>query len=181
MIPSQPVILLTGRPGIGKTTVVREIAARLGARAGGFFTREVRIQGQRTGFEIVTLAGQSGYLATTLPDLTFAEEVPFGKYRVNLEGIDSLAVPALITALRQGQVIVIDEIGPMEMLSARFCQVVLEILDSGAAVVGTIVQRPHPFADRVKAHPRVRIKPVTVANRDRLAGQVYAELSRHLN
>lgn len=176
-----PVILLTGRPGIGKTTVVREIAARLGAGAGGFFTREVRAQGQRTGFEIVTLDGQRGDLATKSPGRAFAGEIPFGKYRINPAAIDALAVPALLTALRRGQVIVVDEIGPMELVSDRFRQAVLAILDGAVPVVGTIVGRRHPFADRVKAHHRVRLETVTVANRDRLAGEVFAELSRRLS
>ena len=40
--PTPPAILLTGRPGVGKTTAGQKIVASLGNRAGGFYTREVR-------------------------------------------------------------------------------------------------------------------------------------------
>ncbi len=180
MTVTNPVILLTGRPGVGKSTVIKKIVSRLGGNSGGFYTRELRVGGRRTGFEIVTLAGQTGYLATKVPNITLAHSVPFGKYRVNLEAIASIAVPALRQAMRQGQVIVIDEIGPMEILSKPFCQAVREILDSQALVLGTIVQRPNSFADWVKVHPRVKVKPVTVTNRAQIPEQIYAELARYL-
>jgi nucleoside-triphosphatase len=171
------VLLLTGPPGIGKSTIIQQVAARLGSRAGGFYTREVRQAGRRTGFEIVTLNGQTTPLAMTSPHPAFTAEAPFGRYRINLAGLDDLAIPTLRAALDQGQVIIIDEIGPMELLSEPFCRMVLDLLDSQAPVVGTIVQRPHPFADRVKAHPRVRLKPVTAANREGLVDEIYAEIS----
>jgi len=57
-------VLLTGPPRSGKTTVVRAVAARLGPRAGGFYTEEVRAAGQRTGFRIVTLDGHEALLAS---------------------------------------------------------------------------------------------------------------------
>jgi nucleoside-triphosphatase THEP1 len=141
-----PVILLTGRPGIGKTTAIRHIVAALVActqlrwgrlhpapqeeGAGGFYTREVRAGGRRTGFELVTLAGETALLATKDPDETFDRPVPFGRYRVNLDAIDAVGVPALLDALDQGQVVVVDEIGPMEILSPRFRDGILRILAS---------------------------------------------------
>ena len=174
-----PVILLTGRPGIGKTTVIKKIVSLLGKNVGGFYTREVRVSGKRTGFEIVTLDGQVNYLATKEPDISFAAEVPFGKYRVNLMALDEIAVRALLRAVEQGQVVIIDEIGPMEIRSKRFCQTVLKILDSEAIVVGTIVLRPNQFGDIVKAHPRVMVKEITLANRAQIPKRVYAKLVRY--
>lgn len=180
MASNNPVILLTGRPGIGKTTVIKKIVSLLGRETcGGFYTREIRLAGQRTGFEIVTLAGQTNYLATKLPEICFVRGVPFGKYRVNLEAIEMVAVPAMLDALRQDQIIVIDEIGPMEILSEAFCQAVLDILDSSCPVIGAIVQRPNTFADRVKAHSRVVVRPITMANRARLPLQIYGKLAQH--
>lgn len=176
MASNNPAILLTGRPGVGKSTAISKIVSLLGDRAAGFYTREIRAGGQRTGFEIVTLDGRVGYLATRDPDIAFVRAAPFGKYRVNLEAIDALAVPAIRQAMKRSQVVVIDEIGPMEILSESFCRAVLAILDSEVAVIGAIVQRPHPFADQVKAHPRVIMRIVTPANRDQLPGQVYAQI-----
>jgi nucleoside-triphosphatase len=177
MTSNSPVILLTGRPGIGKTTAIKKIISLLGReRCGGFCTREIRQAGQRSGFEIVTLAGQSDLLATKLPDIPFAGAALFGKYRVNLAAIDRLAVPAMLEAVQQNHIVFIDEIGPMEILSEVFCRAVLEILDSPNPVVGTIVQRPNPFADQVKGHRRVTVRQVTPGNRSRLPEWVYDEL-----
>jgi nucleoside-triphosphatase len=180
-----PVLLLTGRPGSGKTTALRQVVAALGEGAGGFYTQEVRarakdarVAGQRTGFELITLDGERTLLATKDRDAVLARPAPFGRYRVDLEAIEAVGVPALLGALERGQVVVVDEIGPMEILSPRFREAIFRILDSEAAVVGTIVQRSQPFADRVKAHPRVRVRTITMENRDELPGETVAELGR---
>jgi len=152
----KPIVpLLTGPPGVGKSTIIRQVAGRLGGRAGGFFTREVRVDGQRAGFEVVTLGGQTAVLATRNPAPAFAREA----------------------ALAHEQIIIVDEIGPMELFSARFYELVLQMLDRDVAVTGTIVQRPHPLAGRVKAHPRVRLWPVTLENRDGLGEELWAALA----
>jgi nucleoside-triphosphatase len=174
-----PVILLTGRPGIGKTTAIRRVVDALGNRAGGFYTRELRAAGRRTGFELVTLDGEAALLATKDQDALLARPTPFGRYRVNLDAIDAVGVPALLHALDHGHVVVVDEIGPMEILSPRFREAILRILDSDVAVVGTIVLRPQPFADRVKAHPRATVRHITRDHRDDLPGQILAELAGH--
>jgi nucleoside-triphosphatase len=167
-------ILLTGRPGIGKTTIIRKVVSALGDGAGGFYTGEVRRSGTRIGFELTTLDGQCAWLASQVPEITFPRAASMGRYRVNLDAIEMIGVPALLRALDQGQVIVLDEIGPMEMRSRRFCEVVWRILDTGAPLVGTIVLRPGSFADRVKAHPRVRLCTVTLENRGRLHEEILA-------
>ncbi|MCQ3974881.1 MAG: AAA family ATPase [Anaerolineae bacterium] len=176
----QPAILLTGRPGVGKSTIIKVVVSRLGQRAGGFYTREVRVAGKRMGFEVVTLAGETDLLATKSPDITFATEAPFGKYRVNLSAIDKLAVRALHQAMAQRQIVVIDEIGPMELLSEKFCQAVQELLDAPVIVLGTVVERPHPLADRIKQHPRIQLQQITLANRDLLPHQIETILRQWL-
>ena len=97
---------------------------------------------------------------------------------MNLDAIDTLAVPSMLDALARGQVIVVDEIGPMEILSPRFRDAILRILESDVAVVGAIVLRPQPYADRVKAHPRVTIRHITRDNRDSLPNRILSELAR---
>ena len=174
-----PIILLTGRPGIGKTTAIRHVVIALGDRGGGFYTREMRAAGRRTGFELVTLDGKRALLATQDTGVALDRPAPFGRYRVNLDAIDAVGVPALLDALEQGQVVVVDEIGPMEILSSHFHDAILRILEGEAAVVGAIVLRPQPFADRVKAHPRVTIRQITRDNRDDLPAQILAELGQY--
>ena len=182
MRPEQkPVVLLTGHPGVGKTTAVRTILDRLRAHAGGFYTREVLTAGARIGFELVTLDGATAWLATKDMRQSFPQEVIFGSYKVNVDAIDTVAVPSLQNAAQQGRLVVIDEIGPMELFSTTFCKTIQHILDDpGVLVFGTIVERPHPVADAVKAHPRVTVYQLTEANRDHLPAAIAAELMRLL-
>jgi nucleoside-triphosphatase len=159
--------LLTGRPGVGKTTCLRRTFGRLdrlGRAAGGFFTEELRERGMRVGFALVTLDGQRA----TFAHVRRAGPPRVGKYGVDLDALDRVGVPAVRAAIEAGGLVVIDEIGKMELASAAFRQAVEAALASGVPVLGTILFAPHPWADRIKAHPRVTLIEVTRANRDRL-------------
>jgi nucleoside-triphosphatase len=165
-------ILLTGRPGVGKTTCLLRTLERLGGPAGGFVTEEIRAQGVRVGFALVTLDGRRATLAHV--GRTGAPRV--GKYGVDVGALDRVGVPAVREAARAGQLVVIDEIGKMELASAAFRLVVEEALRGPAPVLGTILAGPHPWADRIKADPAVTLVPVTLANRDGLPGELVRRL-----
>lgn len=177
MTTKNPVILLTGQPGIGKTTLIKKLAGKAGDRAGGFYTQEIREGGVRKGFEIVTFDGERTYLSLKSPQRTFDREIVFKSYRIDLDGIEKVAVPALLKARAEGKIIFIDEIGPMEISSSVFCDAVEELLkDEGIRMVGTIVKRPYRFADDVKRHPRVRVVEVTPRNRDGMVEEIWGIL-----
>lgn len=164
-------ILLTGSPGSGKTTLIRRVIERLPPPLSGFYTQELRVGGARKGFELVTLDGQRGILA----HVEIRGRPRIGKYGVDLDVLDRLAVAAIRAALQEGdkhRTVVIDEIGPMEMLSQNFCNAVLEALDSPVGVLGTIVQRSTPFGDRVKSRPDVDLIEVRRDNRDELLNHI---------
>ncbi len=165
--------LLTGRPGVGKTTLVRRVVARLERLAAGFYTEEVREGGQRVGFRLVTLEGR----ATMLAHVDFRGPPRVGRYGVDLRALDQVAVPEIHRGLREAEVVVIDEIGPMELRSPVFRQAVLEALDSPASLLATVMLRPHPFVDGLKHRPDVRLLEVTPANREALVNEVLALLS----
>lgn len=166
-------LLLTGRPGCGKTSVIRRIVARLPLVAGGFYTQELRsASGERLGFEIITLDGQSAILAHV--DITGPPRV--GKYGVDLAALDGLAVAAVADAIAHGKTIVIDEIGPMEIASTRFREVVLVALDSPMPLLATIVQRSMPFTDALKRRTEVTLIEVTPANREALPKRILDRL-----
>lgn len=134
--------------------------------AGGFLTDEIRKRGRRTGFALLTLDGRR----TTLAEEGRSEGPRVGKYRVNVAAIEQVAVPAVREAIERGWVVIIDEIGKMEMAAPAFRQVVEEALERPVTVLGTILTAPHPWTDRVKAHPAVRLVEVTPVNRDSLPG-----------
>ncbi len=170
-------ILVTGRPGCGKTTLVEKVARRFAAEAGGFLTREMRDEkGVRLGFRIVTLDGRTA----TLAHVGFPSRVRVGRYGVDLEALENVAVAALREALRSKRLVVVDEIGKMEMASEGFRSAVLEALDSPCAVLATIHAHRHPFTDAVKARRDVRLAELTPANRDRLAEAIEGWLRRAL-
>ncbi len=166
-------ILLTGRPGSGKTTLVRQIVASLEAPAGGFYTRETRgADGRRTGFEIVTLENE----VATLAHVRIAGPHRVGRYGVDLEALERVAVPAIERAVAAGGLVVIDEVGKMELLSTGFQRAVVEVLRRHRPLLGTIMRAPHPFADEVKAQPDVFVLELTEANREETRSLAEAQL-----
>jgi nucleoside-triphosphatase len=169
------VYLLMGRPGSGKTSLVRQAVAGLTDRAGGFYTEEIRRQGERRGFKLVTLAGEEAVLA----DVRLDSRYRVGKYGVDINALERVGVAALQQAIQGCSLVVVDEIGKMELLSNSFKKTVLEAIDGGKRVLGTIMFSPHRWADAIKRRPEVFVAPVTGANRQQvLAGlQQWLEVS----
>ena len=159
-------LLLTGRPGVGKTTIVRSVVDRLGARAGGFYTEEIREAGRRIGFRLVALDGPTGVLA----GLNIPSPCRVGRYRVFLPDLERVGVGSLWRAIQHPDVsvVVIDEIGKMELFSPAFRDAVLAGLDSPKTVVGTITMGRSSWVDTVKSRPEVTLREVTLANRGAL-------------
>jgi nucleoside-triphosphatase len=166
-------ILLTGHPGCGKTTLIRKVIAHIPGPITGFYTQEMRSAGRRVGFGLITLDGQHSVLAHV--DIHGRHRV--GKYGVDIAILDELAVPALYQGIEENGLIVIDEIGPMEILSPLFRQAVLDVLETPVRVLGTIVRRSIPFTDALKARPNVELIHVQRDNREQLVQDLIARLS----
>ena len=159
-----PIILLTGRPGCGKTTLIRRLLEDYSGDVGGFYTQEIREGGIRKGFEIITLDGRRGILAHV--DIQSSQRL--GKYKLDLHALEHLAVPAIQEAVGKEALVVIDEIGPMEIRSKEFRQAVIQTFQSGAKILGTIVQRSMPFTDEIKRMPGVQVIEITRKNRQEM-------------
>jgi nucleoside-triphosphatase len=167
-------LLLEGRSGIGKTTVARRLLALLrdaGITLGGFVTDEIRRGGHREGFAVQTVAGQRGVLAHV--DLPGPPRV--GRYGVDLAVFERVALPAMAVP-RQAGVVVVDELGKMELASAAFRDAVSDLLERDVAVVATVQVHPHPFTDGLKRRPDLRMERVTERNRDALPERLAAQL-----
>ena len=154
------VCLLTGRPGTGKTSLIKQAVAGMKGIAGGFYTEEIRTQGVRQGFRLVTLDGQDAILA----HINIHSPYRVSKYGVDIDSLDKVGVSALHRAVRECDLVVVDEIGKMELFSASFREAVLHLIDSGKRVLGTIMLTPNPWADTIKRKPQVNLVEVTRAN-----------------
>jgi nucleoside-triphosphatase len=155
-------ILLTGRPGVGKTTIIQSIANRLGGAAGGFYTAEIRQGGRRLGFKILTLDGREGILSHV--DVKGPHRV--SKYGVNVRDLEQIGVAALLRAVKDGKYVVVDEIGKMELFSQRFREAIAAAIGSDSLVVGTVMKSRNPWVDELKSLPQVTVLEVTESNRD---------------
>ena len=162
------VYLLTGSPGTGKTTVIRQAIAKSKTKAGGFYTEEIKSGGTRQGFRIVTLDGQDAILA----HVDSHSRYRVSKYGVDIQNLDNVGVAAINQAIEESDLIVIDEIGKMELFSPRFREAVLKAIDSGKKVLGTIMLSPHPFADDIKRHPKVKIVQLTRADHNEVLREI---------
>jgi len=154
------IYLLSGKPGSGKTSIIKEALSKTERNAGGFYTDEIRKGGSRVGFRIITLCGQNRLLSHIKLDSPYN----IGKYKVDISSIDEVAVPAVREAILHSEIIVIDEIGKMELLSPLFRDVVTEALECEKKVLGTVLLSPHPWVDGIKMRPEVDTVIVTVAN-----------------
>lgn len=176
-------IFLTGRPGIGKTTVVLETVkflSRLGIRIGGMVSFEVRESGVRVGFRVKDIStGLEGWLA----HVSFTSGPRIGRYRVSVEEFESVGVKAILDALNDDpvKVVVVDEVGPMELISRRFKDAIYRLLKSNKSILGTLHYKcDDPLARHIRYMSGVEVVEVTFDNRDRLPQILYDRLSRSL-
>lgn len=169
------ILLLTGTPGIGKTTVLREVATRLsGRKLAGFYTEEIRTpDGERSGFLIAGFDGRSGVMAQA----GFPGPHRVGRYGVDVAAIDALA-PSFLAPEPSIDVYLVDEIGKMECLSEKFVAAMRGLLEAGKPVVATVALHGKGFIDEIKRRPDVQMWQVTRANRDKLANDILAWLVR---
>lgn len=176
-----PALLLTGRPGVGKTTAIRAAIARLGGGAGGFYTVEIRDEGRRTGFRLVTL-GTGPPRAGILASVDSSSRYRVGRYGVHIDDLESIGVEAILYALDVPhlKVIAIDEIGKMELFSSRFRSAVMASLYSPKPVVATMMSGRDPWLDTIKARPDVTQVEVTRANREAVPAQILQWLGLRL-
>jgi nucleoside-triphosphatase len=173
--------LVTGDPGSGKTTLISKVVLAVrseGFTAGGVTTKEVREKGERTGFRLVDIAStKSGMLAST--------KQPYGprigRYKVNLKDLAEIGSRALESALESSDLVVCDEMGPMELFSPEIRRAVQKIMASSKPVLGSIHKRlVDPLIEEIKTNPSVEVIEITEENRDSIEKQLKDTLLQRL-
>ncbi len=159
---SQKNILVTGVPGIGKTTLIKKLSQELKhLHPVGFYTEEKREEGQRKGFELVSLDGKRGLLSHK--DIQSPYRI--GSYKVDIESFENFldAIPFWNPLSR---LIIMDEIGKMECLSQSFKKLLKKILNSEKLVIAAIALKGRNFIQEIKERQDARLFEVTKQNRD---------------
>jgi nucleoside-triphosphatase len=162
------VLLITGIPGIGKTTVIKKVVSSLtGLNIQGFYTEEIRINTMRHGFNLVTFQGERYLMA----HVDSASAYRVGKYGVDVAAIDRVLTLTLSEDCNP-DLYIIDEIGKMECFSGLFVTRISALIDSGKPVVATIALKGGGFISAVKNRQGVELWEVTKKNRDVLPGRI---------
>ena len=166
-------LLLTGNPSVGKTTVLMNVVGALkekGYCVGGMVSREAREGGTRVGFEILDLInGRRGWLA----HVNQKNGPQVGKYCINIEDLNTIGAQAVTKAVKKCEVIVIDEIGPMELFSKRFKEAVRKALESHKLVLAVVhLKAQDTLINEAKKREDAEIIIVTKENREKLNEQI---------
>lgn len=169
-------LLLTGNPGIGKTTLLRAVVQRLhDVACAGFYTEEKRHAGQRIGFRIVTLDGGEGTLASV------GRKAPtVGRYSVHVEEFEKLVLPTLDPARTPADLYVIDEIGRMELLSRAFRETLIGLLAQPTNLLATIARKGQGFIEQLKRRNDIELIEISLKNRHRLGMEVERKIKTEL-
>ncbi len=156
--------LITGKPGVGKTTLVQKIIERMrSVNMAGFCTVEIRGMGSRLGFELQGLNGER----RTLAHVEIDSQHRVGRYGVDTNGFEEF-LAALDLLNPDVELIVIDEIGKMELFSDRFQSFVYTALNSDKQVLASISLKGNEFIRGIKQRLDIHLLEVTHDNRDRL-------------
>jgi nucleoside-triphosphatase len=165
-------IAITGSPGVGKTTLVQKSVKAAELKVGGVLARDKRVKDRRVGFELLDLgSGAIGMLADENGD-----GPQLGKYRVCLEDLDTIGATAIEDGLKS-DLIVVDEVGPMELSSKRFVSAVEMAMASDKPMLVVLHQwSQHPLAKKIRK--TFRVITLTKENRDTAADEVGKEIKK---
>ena len=166
-------LLITGLPGVGKTTLIKKISEELKhLRPVGFYTEEIREKGVRKGFELISLEGRRGLLSHR--DIKGPHRV--GHYKVDLKGFEDFldSIPFSHPLIR---FIIIDEIGKMECLSDKFKKILKEILDSEKWMIATIALKGRGLIAEIKEREDVKLFEISQSNRETLLSEILEEVT----
>jgi nucleoside-triphosphatase len=170
-------ILITGAPGVGKTTLIGKFAEELSDfQPVGFFTTEIRDHGTRKGFELISLSGNKGILS----HINIKSPYSVGKYHVNLKGFEAF-LNSLPLRNDSVNIIIIDEIGKMECFSNFFINIIREILDSAKVLLATVSLKGSGIIAEIKKRDDIELFMLRKDNRNSLTSDVLEKIKFLLN
>jgi len=168
-------ILITGYPGVGKTTLIKKLADKLGKyHPIGFYTKEIRKEGIRQGFGLASFSGETSVLS----HVNFRSRYRVGKYGVDIGGFETF-LDSIDFLTPEAGIILIDEIGKMECYSIKFRDLINELLNSDKTVITTVAKKGTEFIEKIKSRLDIQIFTLTLENRECLADQIIDRIIGH--
>jgi len=165
-------LLITGLPGVGKTTLIKKLGEKIKYPGRiGFYTEEIRNEGIRQGFSLLDFDGGNSILSHVNINSSFR----VGKYGVDIDRFENF-IDTIDFFNPENQIIIIDEIGKMECLSEKFCQLLSRILDSDKQVVASIALKGTGFIEKLKRRNDIRLITINPANRVILIDEILGYL-----
>lgn len=160
---------ITGLPGAGKTQALLKVIEMLeddGKKVGGMITEPIMKRGRREGFYVMDWASKE---KRVFASKDIVSKIMVGRYGVDVSALDEVGVKALQYATANCDVIVIDEVGKMEVESDGFVTAVKEALDADKPLLLTLHKKSrNPLLQDIRRRDDVRILEVTQVNRNLL-------------
>lgn len=175
--------LLTGEPGSGKSTALSRILFGVkskGFTVGGILTREIRSRGEREGFRIVNVSTEESEILANAKGIIGPR---IGKYRVSLNALSGFAVSALEHAKNYSDLVVCDEVGPMELLSPEFRKTVHSVILETAKPAVCVVHKSYsdPLIEELRSSPDATQEEITFENRELIPIEMQKDIIRYLS
>ena len=165
-------ILLTGFPGVGKTTAIKRIVEGIDYNCTGFLTEEIRdLYQHRIGFKVVSLDKKR---EGTLAHVNIRSDKIVGKYCVLIDEFEEIAIEEMS---KKSEIIVVDEIGKMELFSEKFKELLLKCLDKGNVLASITMRGGGEFVWKIKEREDIRIIQLTEMNRNKVIERLISELN----
>lgn len=165
-------ILLTGEPGIGKSTLLSMVIDAFEQKQ-GFITTEIRVGGVRTGFNMTASNGESFELCS----VNSQSAVRVSRYGVNKEALDDFVKK--LPDIEAGKLIYLDEIGQMQLNSELYKKLVVDYLNQPNPFIGTLSKiYDDEFTDQLRKRDDIEIIEVTLENRDMLKNELIDAIAK---
>lgn len=161
-------VALTGPPGCGKTTLIKNILSRTSVTARGFITEELKENDRRVGFLARSLSNKK----TILAQKGIKTEKRLGSYGLFLKDFENLILPDIFPPYIKDELIIVDEIGKMECFSKLFCRLVEEIIGSDTQLLATLGLQNHPFLNKIRQNSDIMIYEVSLENKEDILKKV---------
>ena len=160
---------ITGLPGAGKTFALMKVIQMLeadGLKVGGMITEPIVTKNRREGFYVLDWITKEKRIFASKD---IESKIMVGRYGVDILALEEVGVQALKRATIESQVIVVDEVGKMEVESESFINAVKEAMDADKPLILTLHKKSrNPLLQDIRRRDDVRILEVTSVNRNLL-------------